>query len=84
MDLLPEVAPRLRIDARRRLVEQEQVRPVQHARGEREALLPAARELACELVLPFLQADVLEHLCDRVLAVRTPVIGRPLSLFSDL
>jgi hypothetical protein len=41
VDLLPEFAPRLRVDARGRLVEQQQLRVVQHAGREREALLPA-------------------------------------------
>jgi hypothetical protein len=48
--LLPELAPRLRVDARGRLVEQQQLGLVQHARGEREALLPAAGQRAGELV----------------------------------
>ena len=49
VDLLPELAPRLRIDARGRLVEQQQLRLVEHAGGERQALLPAAGQLAREL-----------------------------------
>src|SRR3954454_12943526 len=56
MDLLPEIAPRLRVDAGGRLVEEQQPRPVQHAGGEREALLPAARERAGELVAPCVEA----------------------------
>ncbi len=51
VQLLPEFAPRIGIDARGRLVEQEQARPVQHARRERQALLPAAGQRARELVL---------------------------------
>ena len=46
VQLFPEFAPRVGVDARGRLVEQQQSRPVQHARGEREALLPAARQRA--------------------------------------
>ena len=42
MDLIPEVAPRARVDSGGRLVEQQQLGLVQHARGQREALLPAA------------------------------------------
>ena len=43
MDFVPEVAPRLRVDAGGRLVEQQQLGLVQRRRGQREALLPAAR-----------------------------------------
>ena len=50
VQLVPEVAPGLRIDAGGRLVEQQQLRLVQQAGGEREALLPAAGELAGELL----------------------------------
>ena len=50
VQLVPEIAPRLRIDAGGRLVEQQQLRLVQQARGERQALLPAAGQLAGELV----------------------------------
>ena len=52
MDLFPKIAPRLRIDARGRLVEQEQLRLVNEAGGEREPLFPAAGKLAGELLLP--------------------------------
>ena len=50
VDEVPELAPRLGVDAGGRLVEQQQLRLVQHAGGEREALLPAAGELARQLV----------------------------------
>ena len=43
-DHLPEVAPRRRIDARGRLVEEEDRRLVQHGAAERQALAPAAGE----------------------------------------
>ena len=49
VQLLPELAARLGIDAGGRLVEQQQLGLVQHARGERQALLPAARERPGEL-----------------------------------
>ena len=42
VDLVPELAPRLRIDAGGRLVEKQELRPVHDAGGERQALLPAA------------------------------------------
>src|SRR5260370_17009112 len=38
---VPELAPYLGVDARGRLVEQQQLRVMQHASGERETLLPA-------------------------------------------
>ena len=41
----PEIAPRLGIDAGGRFVEQQQLRVVQHAGGQRHALLPAAGEM---------------------------------------
>ena len=49
VDLVPELAPGLGIDAGRRLVEQQQVGLGQDAGAERQALLPAARQLAGEL-----------------------------------
>ena len=50
VDLVPELAPRLGIDAGGRLVEQQQLRLRQDAGAERQPLLPAARQLAGELV----------------------------------
>ena len=50
VDLVPELAPRLRIDAGGRLVEQEETRLRQDAGAEREPLLPAARQIAGELI----------------------------------
>ena len=61
VDVLPELAARFRIDARRGLVEQQQLRCVQQARGERESLFPAARELARELRAAALEAEPLER-----------------------
>ena len=52
VDHVPELAARLGVDAGGRLVEQEELRLVQDAGGEREALLPAAGELAGELAAP--------------------------------
>ena len=57
VDLVPELAPGLRVDARGRLVEQQELRRVHDAGGEREALLPAAGELARELLAPRGQAE---------------------------
>ena len=52
VDLVPELAPRLGVDAGRRLVEQQQLRLVHDAGGQRQPLLPAARQRAGELVAP--------------------------------
>ena len=51
VNLVPEFAARLGIDAGGRLVEQQQARLRQDAGAEREPLLPAAGQLAGELVL---------------------------------
>src|SRR5262249_26800571 len=51
MDLFPEFAPRLGIDAGGRLIEQQQTRAVKHARRQRQTLFPAAREFAGKLML---------------------------------
>ena len=72
MDLVPELAPRLGIDAGGRLVEQKQAGLVQQAGGERQALLPAARELAGELALARGEAEPLEGRGDRRLGSGTP------------
>ena len=61
VDEVPELAPRLDVDAGGRLVEQQQLRLVQHAGGERQALLPAAGELAGELIAAVAQAHALDH-----------------------
>ena len=71
MQLFPEFAPRVRVDAGGRLVEQQQARPMQHARGERQPLLPAAGERAGELVLRGREAEVLERAVDRRRAGRS-------------
>ena len=57
VDLVPELAPRLRIDAGGRLVEQQQFRARQRAGAERQPLLPAAGQLAGELLLAAGQAE---------------------------
>ena len=62
MDLVPEIAPRLGIDAGGRLVQQQQLRIGQGAGAEREALLPAAGKLAGELSVATLQPQALDHL----------------------
>jgi hypothetical protein len=50
VDLVPKIAPRLGIDAGRRLVEQEKLRTRQRTGAERQPLFPAARELASDLL----------------------------------
>src|SRR5262249_33010398 len=45
---VPELSPREGVDSGGRLVEKEDARPVHERRGEREALLPSAGELARE------------------------------------
>ena len=50
VDLVPELAPAHRIDAGGRLVEEQQRRLVDRRAGERDPLLPAARQRAGELV----------------------------------
>ena len=62
MNLIPEIATRFWIDARCRLVKQEQVRFVNETRGQCEALFPSAGELACELTFPSGKAELLETL----------------------
>ena len=62
MDLVPEIAPRLGIDAGGRLVQQQQLRIGQRAGAERQALLPAAGEFAGELLFAAIEAEPLDHL----------------------
>jgi hypothetical protein len=65
VQLIPEVAPRLRIDAGRRLVEQQELRLVQETRGERQALLPTAGELARELLRAIDEPEPLQRCSTR-------------------
>ena len=69
VDEVPELASRLDVDAGGRLVEQQQARLVEHAGGEREALFPAARQLAGELAAPILELHALDDRLDRSPAV---------------
>ena len=61
VDEVPEVAPRRRIDARRRLVEEEDVGLVDDGAAEGETLLPAAAQLPGQGFLP---ADEAGHADD--------------------
>ena len=56
VDEVPEAAARLRIDARSRLVEEQDRRLVQHGAAERETLLPTAREVGNERIPPASEA----------------------------
>src|SRR5690349_23738433 len=60
MDLVPKIAPGLGIYAGRRFVEQEKLGRMEHAGGEREALLPAAGEIARELILALTEPKTLD------------------------
>src|SRR5512145_2041163 len=61
MKLVPELAPRLRVDAGGRLVEQQQLRLMQQACTQGQALFPTARQRACELRLPLEQAQAFQR-----------------------
>src|SRR5262249_39013218 len=61
MDLVPELASRLRIDARGRLVEEEKLRVRQRTGPERKPLFPTTRELAGKLRLATLESEPLDH-----------------------
>jgi hypothetical protein len=61
VNLAPEIAPRLGVDARGRLVEQEQLRIGQRAGAERGPLLPAARQLARDLLLAAFEPEPGDH-----------------------
>ena len=73
MQFLPEIAPRGRVHARRRLVQQQQLRPAQHAGRQRQPLLPAAGKRARQLVRavrqPQLRQSFLHDLAPRGHAV---------------
>src|SRR5690606_17279497 len=62
VDLVPEGAARLRIDAGGGLVQQQQPGFVQGGDGEREALLPAAGKRTGELPPPFGKAELRQRL----------------------
>ena len=59
VDHVPEFAPRLGVDARGRLVQQQQLRLVEHAGGERQALLPPSGQLPGQLVAAIGEAHAL-------------------------
>ena len=51
VDEVPEAPPRRRLDARGRLVQEQDGRPVQHGAAKRQALLPAARKRSDQRLL---------------------------------
>jgi hypothetical protein len=57
VNLLPEIAPRLRVHAGGRLVEQQQLRLVNQAGRQREPLFPAAGKRAGQLPPPLDHAE---------------------------
>ncbi len=64
LDQIPELAPRLRIKARRGFVEEEQFGVADQCAGEGEALLLAARESADAGAALFIQLYEGDHLID--------------------
>src|SRR5438552_18168322 len=60
MNLLPKIASRFWIDTRCRLIQQQQFRAMNEARGKSETLFPPARKLAGELVFAFRQPELLD------------------------
>ena len=73
---MPSAASRWISSQKSRLVEQQQARLVQQAGGKRQALLPAARQRAGELVAPIGQAQRIERARHRLAPVRHPVHAR--------
>ena len=61
VNLVPEFASRLGVDARRWFVEQQQIGRRQNAGAEREPLLPAARQFRRQLRLAALQSQPLDR-----------------------
>src|SRR5207237_6587596 len=76
VDLVPEVPACFRINTSGGLVEQEQLRRVQHAGGERKPLLPASRQCAGQLILALAAAKSRDRLVDATTPVRDPVDAR--------
>src|SRR5664280_549960 len=60
LDFVPKITARLRVNARRRLVEQKQLRLVNQARGQREPLFPAAGQFTGQLFAAFNHAEPLQ------------------------
>src|SRR5437016_2517363 len=84
MNLLPKVAAGLGVYAGRRLIEQQQLGPMDQAGGERQPLFPAAGKLAGELFLPLRQAELLETVADSLPAIGHGIhAGHEIEVLSD-
>jgi len=66
MDLVPELAARLGVDAARGLVQKQQLRLMHDAGGKRQSLLPAAGQRACELAAARGETEVLQRRVDEL------------------
>ncbi len=73
-DVAPDRAAGLRVEADRRLVEEQHPRGVQQATSDLQAALHAAREVVDEAVAALPQADHLHHLLH---ALETSCLGTP-------
>src|SRR6476646_11528147 len=72
-DQVPELPPRLRVEARRRLIEEYQVGVADDRAGEREPLLLPARELSDAGVALLIELHHMDHVVHRPAAlVETP------------
>ena len=84
VNLFPEIAPRLRVHPRSRLIEQKQLWPVNEAGGEREALFPAARKLTGELLLPAGKPELRDAFPDHRPPILQPVhAGHEIQILLD-
>src|SRR6266571_426230 len=70
MNLLPKFPPRLRVHARSRLIEQQQLGPMNEAGSQREPLLPSPREGAGKLILAVHETEVVYALAYDFRALR--------------
>ncbi len=84
MDLVPEFASGLGIDAGGRLVQQQQARLVHDAGGQRQPLFPAAGQRAGELVAPAGKAKLFQRPCDMILdRFQAVQAGNEFEVFTD-
>lgn len=84
MNLVPKFAARFRIHARRRLVEQQQLRFVNQTRGQREPLFPSAGQSSGQLPTPLDHAETFQTFFDGVFAIGDAVNARDeFQIFGD-
>ena len=82
--MFPKIAPRLRVHAGGRLVEQQKFRLMDEARREREALLPSAGKLPGELLLAACEAEAFDALLHGLRAIFHGVHARDkIQVFPD-